>query len=77
MKDDLLALEANVLGPLDEAGEVGGGADSLACGARARGEGQPQRGENEPLGDDAPIPKFLGFFSKRGFFLTAEGLAPG
>ena len=29
VQDDLLALEADVLGPLDEAGEVGGGLNVL------------------------------------------------
>lgn len=34
---------------------------------------------SSPHHQNAPMPKFLGFFSKRGFFLAApaEGLAPG
>jgi hypothetical protein len=71
VKDNLLPLEPDVFGPLDETGEVGRGLDGLSW----RGE-ESQR-ESRIIGRlDEPIPKFLGFFSKRGLALVALGFVP-
>ena len=70
-KDDLLALEADVFGPLHEAGEVGLRADVLAC----RAVSSYATAWHDLV--YAPIPKLRGRASKRGFFLAfVEALAP-
>lgn len=77
VEDDLLALKANILGPLDEAGQVGLGADVLAYVQIMINESYA-RG----LHNDRPMPKFFGVDSKSGFLtvlvaLLANGAAAG
>lgn len=71
VEDDLLSLQSDVLGPLDESGEVGSRLDRLSC--------KPITVNKIRRIDwsDSPIPKFLGDFSKSGFFLVVVGFAPG
>lgn len=62
VEDDLLALEAHILRPLHEAREVSLGTDVLAYALPS------DYGTADTHIPDAPIPKFLGRDSKRGFF---------
>ena len=66
VKDNLLALELDVFGPLDEAGQVGLGLDVLACGMI--------RKKSWKMTTGVPMAKLRGLASKRGFFLTLEVL---
>jgi hypothetical protein len=76
VEDDLLALETNVLGPLDEASKVGSGADGLAC-TMGR-DGREQEEEVTKGGQYEPIPNCLGRDSKRGLVVFLVDLeAPG
>ena len=75
VEDDLLALQADIFGPLDEAGQVTDGLDVLACDFESKSVIRCRR--SSLLGIDLPMPKFLGVDSKRGFFLTlVDLLAP-
>lgn len=71
MEDDLLTLEANVLGPLDEASQVLLGLDILAWRWKRSVIIPPcKRGGVKNIASDRlylPIPKFLGVASKSGF----------
>lgn len=69
VEDDLLALQADVFGPLDEAGQVTDGLDVLACCLES-----VSRCPSSLPRIDAPMPKFLGVASKRGFFLALAAL---
>ena len=66
-EDDLLALKANILGPLDKAGEVLDGLDVLAC-ERPKTHINIRCKIYRKTNGDSPIPKFFGRDSKRGFF---------
>lgn len=78
VENDLLALKTDVFWPLDEAGEVGGGADVLAYSHH-----DVIDAVIDPSQRNIPIPKFLGVDSKRGFFaafldlLAPNGAAAG
>ena len=79
VEDDLLALEADIFGPLDESSEITGRLDVLAC---VRTDCQYCRSSCIALPlqtRDAPIPKFLGVFSRRGLvvFLVEDFLLKG
>lgn len=67
VEDDLLSLEANVCWPLDEAGHVLFGLHILAWGTREVFEKKEIKNK---LHGNAPMPKFLGVASKRGFLVT-------
>jgi len=65
VKDNLLALEADVFGPLDEAGEIACRLDVLAYVYRS------DTSHCSLLSQQIlPIPKFLGRDSKSGFLTT-------
>ena len=69
VEDNLLALKANVFGPLDEAGKITSRLDVLAWGMLGH--------RRDSQVSYLPMPKFLGVASKRGFFLAfADLLAP-
>lgn len=63
VEDDALALEANVLGPLDETGHVHLGADVTTWKGQTSGFLPRSRAEG-----DLPMPKVRERFSKRGFW---------